>query len=76
MNESPNQPDFEELEILLLDSGDSDFPETSRERLNTLLRETAEARTFASELLFDDALLADSLSAEAAEAVFNSPLSK
>ncbi len=70
MNESPNQPDFEELEILLLDSGDSDFPETSRERLNTLLRETAEARTFASELLFDDALLADSLSAEAAEAVF------
>ena len=70
MNESPNQPDFEELEVLLLDSGDSDFPETSRERLNTLLRETAEARTFASELLFDDALLADSLSAEAAEAVF------
>ena len=56
MNESPNQPDFEELEVLLLDSGDSDFPETSRERLNTLLRETAEARTFASELLFDDAL--------------------
>lgn len=70
MSESPTQPDFEELEVLLLDSGDSDFPENSRERLNALLRESAEARAFASELLFDDALLADSLSTEAAEAVF------
>ena len=70
MNESPNQHDFEELEILLLDSGDSDFPKASRERLNALLRENAKARAFASELLFDDALLADSLSTEAAEAVF------
>lgn len=70
MSESPTQPDFEELEALLLDSGDSDFPEASRERLNALLRESAEARAFASELLFDDALLADSLSTEAAEAVF------
>ncbi|NRB75211.1 MAG: FecR domain-containing protein [Verrucomicrobiales bacterium] len=70
MSELISQPDFEELEALLLDSVNANFAESDRKRLNTLLRDSAEARAFASELLFDDALLTDSLSTEAAEAVF------
>lgn len=70
MSDPVIQGDFEELEALLLDSADANFPETNRERLNSLLRESAEARTLASKILFDDALLADSLSTKAAEAAF------
>ena len=73
MSESIHQDNtdhFKEVEFLLLDSVNPDFSEADRERLNSLLRDSANARAFASELLFDDALLADSLSAEAAEASF------
>jgi len=70
MSDPIHQPDFEELEALLLESVNADFPEADRERLNSLLRESPEARAFASEILFDDALLTDSLSTEAAEAKF------
>ena len=62
--------DFEELEVLLLDSMNTDFSEVDRMRLNAILRDSPEARAFASEHLFDDALLADSLSTDAAEAFF------
>ncbi|MEM9280223.1 MAG: FecR domain-containing protein [Verrucomicrobiota bacterium] len=70
MSDSLTSSDFEELEALLLDSADAEFPEANRERLNSMLRESAAARAFASERLFDDALLTDSLSTEAAEATF------
>ena len=62
--------DFEELESLLLDSVNPEFSIADRDRLNSLLRDSGEARAFASKHLFDDALLTDSLSTEAAEASF------
>ena len=65
-----NTDDFEELESLLLDSVNPEFSEADCDQLNSLLRDSSEARSFASELLFDDALLTDSLSTEAAEASF------
>lgn len=66
----PHSFDVDELEALLLDSVSAEFSESDQERLNTLLRTNADARKFASDVLFDDALLTDSLSTEAAEKSF------
>lgn len=62
--------DLDEFEALLLESLNAEFPVADRERLNTLLRASAAARVLASEILFDYALITDSLSTELAEAAF------
>jgi hypothetical protein len=58
-------PDFnrQRLEGLLLSSASRSFPEAERAELNALLRDSAEARTFAARTLTFDANLADCLAA-------------
>ncbi len=57
----------ERLEELLLASADEAFASSEHDELNTLLRDDANARAFASQFLALDAALADQLGADAME---------